>query len=161
MVSVGHDGRVHPLFCRARRGRYRNLWLRNPPSRPYQPQSFLTFQADDAAKELRPLGGKRAGRRRARGEIALRARPAGKGPCRRPVPGATSPPDDRPALNPAPKFDSAHYVTWGKRCERRTRMAKREAVAVLSAVFAFQFGASAAAQEDESANTSVRPDTAT
>src|SRR5215475_6753935 len=40
-------------------------------------------------------------------------------------------------------------------------MAKREAVAVLSAAFAILFSASAAAQEDESANTSVRPDTAT
>jgi hypothetical protein len=40
-------------------------------------------------------------------------------------------------------------------------MAKRAAVAVLSAPFAILFGASAAAQEDESANTSVRPDTAT
>jgi hypothetical protein len=40
-------------------------------------------------------------------------------------------------------------------------MAKREAAAVLSALFAILFGASAAAQEDESANTSVRPDTAT
>jgi hypothetical protein len=39
-------------------------------------------------------------------------------------------------------------------------MSKREAVAVLTAVFAILFGASAAAQEDESANTSVRPDTA-
>ena len=40
-------------------------------------------------------------------------------------------------------------------------MAKRDAAAVLSALFAILFGASAAAQEDESANTSVRPDTAT
>jgi hypothetical protein len=39
-------------------------------------------------------------------------------------------------------------------------MSKRETVAVLTAVFAILFGASAAAQEDESANTSVRPDTA-
>jgi Transglycosylase SLT domain/SPOR domain len=39
-------------------------------------------------------------------------------------------------------------------------MAKREAAAVLSAVFATLLGMSAAAQEDESANTSVRPDTA-
>src|SRR6185295_947222 len=40
------------------------------------------------------------------------------------------------------------------------RMAKREAAAVLSAVFAILLGANAAAQEDDSANTSVRPDTA-
>jgi hypothetical protein len=39
-------------------------------------------------------------------------------------------------------------------------MAKREAAAVLSAVFAILLGANAAAQEDDSANTSVRPDTA-
>jgi hypothetical protein len=39
-------------------------------------------------------------------------------------------------------------------------MVKREAVAVLSAAFAILFSASAGAQEDESANTSVRPDTA-
>jgi Transglycosylase SLT domain/SPOR domain len=39
-------------------------------------------------------------------------------------------------------------------------MAKREAAAILSAVFATLFGVSAAAQEDDSANTSVRPDTA-
>jgi hypothetical protein len=40
-------------------------------------------------------------------------------------------------------------------------MAKRAAVAVLSAAFAILFGASAAAQEDDSANTSVRTETAT
>jgi len=40
-------------------------------------------------------------------------------------------------------------------------MAKRDAAAVLSALFAILFCASAAAQEDETANTSVRPDTAT
>jgi hypothetical protein len=40
-------------------------------------------------------------------------------------------------------------------------MAKRKAAAVWSAAFAILFGASAAAQEDESANTSVRPETAT
>jgi hypothetical protein len=39
-------------------------------------------------------------------------------------------------------------------------MTKREAVAALTAVFAILFGASAVGQEDESANTSVRPDTA-
>jgi Transglycosylase SLT domain/SPOR domain len=40
-------------------------------------------------------------------------------------------------------------------------MAKRDAVAALTAVFALHLSANAAAQEDESANTSVRTETAT
>jgi len=40
-------------------------------------------------------------------------------------------------------------------------MAKRETAAILSAVFATLFGASVSAQEDDSANTKARPETAT
>src|SRR5262245_41993540 len=67
----------------------------------------------------------------------------------------------------APKFGSARYATWTSApsqregCEPGTRMAKRETAAILSAVFAALFGASASAQEDESANTKARPETAT
>jgi hypothetical protein len=121
VVLVGDDGRVHPLFCRARRDRGESLWLQqSPPSRPYRPQSSLTSLA---ANELRPLVGERG---RGDGERAARSparSPGGQGPdrCGR----AGSPPPchlaamsprvraTQPAqvLNPAPKFGSARYVT--------------------------------------------------
>src|SRR3954447_8768152 len=64
MVLVGDDGRVHPLFYRPCRDRYGGLRLRqNPPSPPYRFPSPLTFQADHAAKQLRPPWGKAGGAR--------------------------------------------------------------------------------------------------
>jgi hypothetical protein len=114
VVLVGGDGRVHPLFCRAGRDCYQSLWLHlNPPPRPHRSQSSLTFQADLAAQKLRPLVGERAGRRRARGEIASalarRAKPRGSRP--------TQPSRGGPI--PAPNFSIAAY---GSRLARHCRL---------------------------------------